>query len=102
MLLNIFDFLIISILIYWNIKHCETKQVKVSGCLLNVLLYGIVLPIISMLIELQRLGKFEDSFTAAYVFLRFPTYWGIGFVIGLIADIACEAKDKKRTKNNAK
>ncbi len=52
-----------------------------------IILFGFVLPFISMIIELQIVGEWMDSFEVVYTFLRFPTYWVIGIIQMIIIGI---------------
>ena len=92
MLIGYFDYLIIAILIFLNIKYWKTNFEKKVGCLLVFLLFGFVLPFISMIIELQIVGEWMDSFEVVYTFLRFPTYWVIGIIQMIIIGIRLSIK----------
>jgi hypothetical protein len=87
MLIGYFDYLIIAILIFLNIKYWKRNFEKKIGCLLVFILFGFVLPFISMIIELQIVGDWMDSFEVVYTFLRFPTYWVIGIIQMIIIGI---------------
>ena len=81
-LFGYFDIFILVILIFSNIKFYGKINVK-SGCGLSALIFGFLLPLISMLIELEIVkanGGWMDSFEVLYVYLRFPTYWVIGII----------------------
>jgi hypothetical protein len=80
MLIGYFDYLVIGILIFVNIKYWKTTIGNKTGCIVGGLLFGFILPFISMIFELQIVGEWMDSFEVAYTFLRFPTYWIIGFI----------------------
>ena len=64
MLIRYFDYLIIVILIFLNIKYWKSNFEKRIGCLLVAFLFGLVLPFVSIIIELQiskkRKGLFLD------------------------------------------
>jgi len=90
MLIGYFDYLIIGILIFLNIKFWEKNFNFKEGCLISIGLFGFILPIISIIIELQRVklnGGWMDGFEVIYTFLRFPTYWIIGFLQLIILKI---------------
>ena len=92
MLIGYFDYLIIAILIFLNIRFWKTNLEKKVGCLLVLFLFGFVLPFISMIIELQIVGEWMDSFEVVYTFLRFPTYWIIGIIQMIIIGIRLSRK----------
>ena len=92
MLIGYFDYLIIAILIFLNIKYWKSNFEKRVGCLLAALIFGLVLPFISMIIELQIVGEWMDSFEVVYTFLRFPTYWIIGIIQMVIIGIRLSRK----------
>ena len=81
-LFGYFDFLILSILILLNFKYYGKWDGK-TGCWIGAILFGFIVPFISMIIELQLVkarGGWMDNFEVAYVYLRFPVYWSIGIV----------------------
>lgn len=92
MLIGYFDYLIIAVLIFLNIKYWKSNFEQKIGCLLVLLLFGFVLPFISMIIELQIVGEWMDSFEVIYTFLRFPTYWVIGIIQMIIIGIRLSRK----------
>ncbi|WP_422083763.1 hypothetical protein [Ulvibacterium sp.] len=92
MLIGYFDYAVIGILIILNIKYWKTNIEKKAGCILGGLMFGFFLPFISMIIELQMVGEWMDSFTVAYTFLRFPTYWIIGVIQIIIIGIKLSIK----------
>ena len=92
MLLGYFDYVVIGILIFLNIKYWKTKIDKTLGCILGGLMFGFLLPFISMIIELEIVGEWMDSFTVAYTILRFPTYWIIGIIQVIIIGIKVSTK----------
>jgi len=98
MTIGYFDYLIIAILIFLNIKFWKTNFEKKVGCLLVFFLFGFVLPFISMIIELQIVGEWMDSFEVVYTFLRFPTYWVIGIIQMIIIGIRLSRKPDDESK----
>ena len=92
MLIGYFDYVVIGILIFVNIKYWKTNIEKKVGCILGGLMFGFLLPFISMIIELQIVDEWMDSFTVAYTFLRFPTYWIIGIIQVIIIGIKLSIK----------
>ncbi|WP_452597178.1 hypothetical protein [Pontimicrobium sp. MEBiC01747] len=98
MLIGYFDYLIIGILIFLNIKYWNTNFLKKAGCIPVVLMFGFALPFVSMIIELQIVGEWMDSFEVVYTFLRFPTYWIIGIIQMIIIRIRLSIKSDKENK----
>lgn len=92
MILGYFDYLIIGILILLNIKFWRKEVDRKAGCVVGGLLFGFLLPFISMIIELQIVGEWMDSFTVAYTFLKFPIYWIIGIIQLIITGIKLSIK----------
>lgn len=45
--------------------------------------------------ELKMVGEWMDSFTVAYTFLRFPTYWFIGIIQILVTTIKLSTRSNK-------
>lgn len=78
MLIGYFDYFIFVILIFLNIKYWKTNYKTKKGCVFGVLLFGFLLPFISMIVELETVGQWVDSFEVVYTYLRFPMYWIIG------------------------
>ncbi len=72
-----FDWIIIFVLILLNIKLWNSDK-DISGCLL-LPVFGLVLPILSIIVEFEINGPKEDDtfdgFTMLYVYFRFPLYW---------------------------
>ena len=81
MLIGYFDYAIIIGLLYINYKYWKRQIRWLPGCLLVLVVFGIVLPIFSILAELQvngpKPGEIHDNFNFVYVYLRFPLYWGL-------------------------
>ena len=92
MLIGYFDYLIIAILIFLNIRYWKSNFEEKIGCLLVAFLFGLVLPFVSMIVELQIVGEWMDSFEVVYTFLRFPTYWIIGIIQMVIIGIRLSRK----------
>ena len=90
MILGYFDYLILGILIFLNIKFRRNNFEIGIGCILGGLVFGLVLPIISMVFELaivQSIGGWMDSFEVAYVYFKFPIYWTIGLAQVIVTGI---------------
>jgi len=80
------DISIFIILIIVNIVAFRKLKNRELGCiiiLILVLLYGIILPVISQVVEISRVVEIngvDDSFTLLYTYLRYPIYWFLGFI----------------------
>lgn len=83
MIVGYFDYLIILILIFLNIKYWNYNVNCLQGCL-SIIIFCFVLPIISIIIEyeINGPGKDEviDGFTMLYVYIKFPLYWLVFFI----------------------
>lgn len=79
--------IVVNTITYLKIRNKELGCVAVLGI---ALLYAIVLPLISQIVEVRRVvainGK-DDSFTLLYTYFRFPIYWLLGFIQFLILAI---------------
>lgn len=92
MIIGYFDYIIIGILIFLNIKFWKKDISGKTGCLVGGLLFGFFLPFISIIIELQIVGEWMDSFEVVYTFLKFPTYWIVGIIQIIIIGIKLSLK----------
>lgn len=95
-LFGYFDLVTLGLLIFFNSKNYGKVNLNL-GCWIGVILFGLVLPFISMMIELQLVqsnGGWIDSFEVAYVFLRFPTYWIIGIVQSVFFALTTNKKNE--------
>lgn len=91
MIIGWFDIVFIVILISLNIKLWRKKLNGKRVIFVGLLLFGLILPVISQIIEIQRVKMsigIIDGFEVLYTFLKFPFYWIIGtvqlIVIGII------------------
>jgi len=56
-----------------------------------LLIFGIVLPITSIFLELERVtkgwkeGEIHDNYELLYVYLKFPIYWVMGVIQVVVA-----------------
>jgi|SRR5690606_28225681 len=90
MIIGYFDYIIIGILIFLNIKFWKKRVNQKTGCIVGGLLFGFLLPLISMIIEVQRVKMtigIIDNFEVLYTYLRFPTYWIMGVVQAIVSGI---------------
>ena len=91
MLIGYFDYFVITLITLLNIKYWKVPVSPEIGCILFLIVYCFILPIVSIIIELgingPKKGELSDSFNYVYVYLRFPIYWilyilqGISFLI---------------------
>ena len=91
MVFGIFDFIIALVLIGLNFTPFFKKKYDTTlGCGAALLVFGIILPAISIVIEEEhetkdwKQGEIHDNFELLYLFLKFPIYWGMGIVQLLI------------------
>lgn len=83
MIIGYFDFAVIGILMLINILILRKRINSNIGCLLVGLIFGLVLPIVSQEIEIDKVSnerEILDNFTLLYTFLKFPFYWIVGAV----------------------
>lgn len=95
-LFGYFDLVILGVLIFLNIKNYGKVHLNL-GCWIGVIVFGLVLPFISMSIELQIVqanGGWMDSFEVVYVYLRFPTYWMLGILQCIIFGVTTKNKNE--------
>lgn len=104
MLLGYFDYIFFAVLIFLNIRYWNRNINWKIGCSIIAVSFGIVLPIISIVIELNRVentsGPWVDSFEVVYTYLRFPTYWIVGIIQTIIIGINLSYKKTDSNKNN--
>lgn len=80
------DTLMLLIIIAVNVIIYFKSRTKKLGCLVVLmiaLLYVIVLPLTSQIVEIRRVvavNGVDDSFTLLYTYSRFPIYWSLGFI----------------------
>lgn len=98
MLVGYFDYLIIGILVYINIRIWNNYKAKIVGRIGIALLFGLFLPLISMIIELSIIAEWTDSFEMVYTYLKFPIYWLIGILQLIIVIINLSVNNTKKQK----
>ncbi len=103
MLLGCFDFAFVVVWIGVMLLYLKSKKSNTfMGCAIMFILFGIVLPFISVSIEIDRVtskwSKLEvhDNFELLYVYLKFPIYWGFGLACLMILAVN---NSKNGTKN---
>jgi hypothetical protein len=100
-----FDVILICCLILANLLLWRVKFKKKLCCFLIVCLFGLVLPMISMGFEIDKVKSERpehtiiDNFELLYTYFRFPVYWGIGIIQSIIL-LVKEKKDDKADKTN--
>ena len=82
-LFSTFDFIVIVSLLFLNVLMLKIKLKQNVGCLVVGLIFGIILPLVSIKLEIDRATEkteILDNFELLYTYLRFPLYWftGIG------------------------
>jgi len=81
MIIGYFDFAVIGILALANIliwKNREKVNISCLGILVSGAILGLILPIISQKIEIDRAIQGEDiidNFTLLYTYFKFSVYW---------------------------
>lgn len=87
MLVGYFDYAIIALLVFLNIKFWKRDVVGCLAILIGICLFGLVLPIVSILIEINRAVmtlKTVDGYELIYTLIRFPMYWLMGLIQALV------------------
>ncbi len=87
MIVSYFDYTVIGILLFVNIRYWDKLLFKDYGCLLSVV-FMVLLPLFSIMFEFKLKEEVNkvcfDAFTMAYTFLKFPLYWGLFLFQSLI------------------
>ncbi|GGG63953.1 hypothetical protein [Epilithonimonas arachidiradicis] len=84
MLLGIFDYILLIVILIFNIGVWKYKIIKKGNKILYLsifLLFGFIIPFFSIDFEIKNLTKNIkeiDSFTFLYTYFRFPTWWLFG------------------------
>lgn len=80
------DFVIIGIVLIINLIIYRKKLKWHIGCVLTLLiglLFGLILPIISQVVEIGKImdeREVMDNFTLLYTYSRYPLYWLMGTI----------------------
>lgn len=100
MLIGYFDYLVIGVIIFINIKVWNTYNEKTIGCIGIAILFGFLLPFVSMIIELSIVGQWTDGFEVVYTYLRFPIYWLMGMLqmIIIVINLSVKTDNQKEDK----
>lgn len=81
-----YDFIVFGLLLILNIFLWNRGMKNKSGCMLVFIVFGLVLPLLSIAVEIRlyhayTIDKpFSDKFETVYTLYRFPLYWLIGIV----------------------
>lgn len=77
-----FDLVVLFVLIMFNLfKRNFSNTTSCLPATLFFFLFGLLLPIISMFVEIQlNSSPGNDAFNLLYTYFRFPLYWMIGFI----------------------
>lgn len=90
-----FDYAIIAALFVVNIVFWKVKLKTAHGCLISILLFGGILPVLSIGFEIDMVtgGKeVVDNFELLYTYFRFPLYWVIGGLNLLLFQLKTQSK----------
>ncbi len=81
MLISYFDYAVCCLLAGSTLVWWKYRPMWRPRCLLGLLLFGLVLPLLSQDVEFRlhpQPTESFDAFTMAYTYFKFPLYWGIG------------------------
>ena len=81
MIIGTFDLAVVGILEPINFLYWGKKIKQNIGCLIGGLLFGLVLPVISQKIEIDRVASERevwDNFELLYTYFKYPLFWIIG------------------------
>lgn len=85
-----FDIVILIAVIFYNYYQRNDKINKTQFILLALPVFGLALPLVSMMIEIALVKMTKgvtDSLETLYTFLRFPIYWILGVIQILVIAI---------------
>lgn len=94
LLYGAFDIIVIISLMLINLILWKIRINQNIGCLISGVLFGLILPIISMGFEIDKVtarGEIIDNFEVLYTYFRFPVYW----LIGIIQLVILSVKQKR-------
>jgi hypothetical protein len=83
MIVGYFEAIVLVMLVLVNIFFWKKSIKQNVGCLITGLLFGLILPMISQKIEIERVTserEIWDNYELLYTFLRFPIYWIVGAI----------------------
>ena len=97
---GVFDYAIFGILIIVNVLFWKRTFAIKTGCIVGLIIFGLILPSISAVVEINNYqdfseGKpFSDKFEILYTLYRFPIYWSVGIL--QIVLLAIKNRELKR------
>lgn len=101
MIIGYFDYVVLFLLVIANVYFWKKSLKGKLGCFLSGLFFGIVLPVVSMKIEIYRISKeheIMDGFNLLYTYFRFPMYWLIGIFQAIIMNVNIKSQQATRNK----
>ncbi|HUH51961.1 MAG TPA: hypothetical protein VLZ11_07665 [Flavobacterium sp.] len=108
MIIGYFDYIVFAILLLLNSIYWRKLVSIKMGCLVGGLMFGLVLPMISMHLEIQRVARtigIIDNFEVVYTYFKYPIYWFVGMAQLLVLTIKWGYTDQEtvhRLKRNRK
>lgn len=103
MILGYFDYVIIAIVIFLSIKYWNNEFNWKKGCFLNFLLFGVVIPFLSINIGVL-FEIFNESDSNDLIldngYLIFLFYWILGILFSIVIGRNNKRKRKKPAGNN--
>lgn len=99
---GIYDYVVFWIILVINVLFWKRRINNKIGCVITLIIFGFVLPLISIGIEIRSYKAytidkpFSDSLETAYTLYRFPLYWAVG----LIQVLAIGIKNRINKKNS--
>ncbi len=93
-LFGVFDLIIILLIVLGNVYIYKTKKISFFPWYIHLILilsFILVLPLFSGVIEyrtyIEHCKVTPDGFETVYIWLRWPTYWGIGLFEGIVLNL---------------
>lgn len=83
MVIGYFDYAVLALLFYANVRYDQRRGRWAHGCLAGLgaaLVFGFGLPWLSTRVELARIGAFDhhrDGTELLYTYLKYPWYWAL-------------------------
>ncbi len=99
---GVYDYVVFGLLLVTNIFLWKKKISYKAGCVLGLIVFSFLLPLISMGVEMSVYKSntiekpFEDSFATFYTFYRFPVYWAIGILQVIILAVKTKMRTTKK------
>ena len=86
MIIGTFDIVLIVTILVINLVFRKQIMKQKIGCLTIIVLYGLILPLCSMKVEIDKVlatrkaGEIHDAFELGYTFIKFQLYWIVGII----------------------